>query len=98
PFEPIGGGAEATEPGEVVYRDAARVLTRRWNYRDGDATKIGAATREFVVMLESPSPAIDPAAVAAATEDLARRYRLCFRGTFTASTLRLSPTAREFEL
>ena len=82
----------------LAASEAARVLTRRWNHRDCDATKIGPATRDLVVMLESPSPAIDPAAVAAATEDLARRYRLCFRGTFTATTLRPSPTAREFEL
>lgn len=84
-FEPLGGGSETTDPGEVVYRDVgdiARVLTRRWNYRDADATKITEDTKQFVLMVESPSEAIPADRVAAACHDLADRYARCFEGSF----------------
>lgn len=90
-FEPLGGGSETTDAGEVVYRDGARVLTRRWNYRDADSTKITESTAQFVLMVESPSEAIPADRVAAACHDLADRYARCFEGSFDfyVHTLRL---------
>lgn len=40
PFVALGGEEELTNEGEVVYRDEERILTRRWNYRDGHHTRI----------------------------------------------------------
>lgn len=82
PFEPLGGGSESTEPGEIVYRDAERILTRRWNYRDCDKTKITPETRQFLLMIESPDSTVPLSLVSAACEDLAERYRRCFEGSF----------------
>jgi DNA/RNA-binding domain of Phe-tRNA-synthetase-like protein len=81
-FTPLGGGAEITEPGEVVYDDTVRVLTRRWNWRDADATKITAETRTFLLMLEAADPMITDAAVEMATTDLVNRYRATHSGQF----------------
>jgi DNA/RNA-binding domain of Phe-tRNA-synthetase-like protein len=81
-FEPLGGGSEATDAGEIVYRDGTRVLTRRWNYRDADSTKITESTAHFVLMVESPSETIPADRVAAACQDLADRYARCFEGSF----------------
>jgi DNA/RNA-binding domain of Phe-tRNA-synthetase-like protein len=98
-FEPLGGGdVEETFPGEVVYRDALRILTRRWNYRDCDATKITHGTRTFLLMIESPSELIPSETVEAAGYDLAARYGRCFDGRFQSSLLRLGRTPEPLEI
>jgi len=81
-FDPIGGGREVTEIGEVLYRDAAAVLTRRWNYRDCDRAKITEQTRRFILIVELPSDDSGGRTVAAAVEDLVGRYQSCFDGSF----------------
>jgi lysyl-tRNA synthetase class 2 len=43
---------EETYEGEPVYADEARVLTRRWNYRDCDETKITLETRNMVMFVD----------------------------------------------
>lgn len=59
PFVGIGSNApELTEAGEVVYSDDARVLTRNWNYRDADATKIERSSRRVALFVEAPYEAI----------------------------------------
>ncbi|WP_338864391.1 B3/B4 domain-containing protein [Myxococcus stipitatus] len=64
PFTPIGGAeAEQTSAGEVVYADDARVLTRRWNFRDCDHAKVEASSRDIILFVEAPSPTVT-------TEDL----------------------------
>lgn len=82
PFEPLGGGTEMTAPGEVVYRDASGVITRRWNYRDSERCKITDSTKSFMLVIEAPSQVIPPAAVEAAAQDLVRRFEECFNGRF----------------
>lgn len=57
-FIPIGGEPEPVAPGEVVYRDAAGVLTRRWNFRDCDRTKISEDSTEIALFVEAPTPQI----------------------------------------
>ncbi len=70
-FWPIGGSeAELVNSGEVVYKDMERVLTRRWNYRDCDATKITDDSRNIVLMLEAPSDKIPTEDLQLATDDL----------------------------
>ena len=53
-FAPLGGGIEYTLPNEIVYSDDVRVLTRIWNYKDSDYTKITENTKSFVLMTEAP--------------------------------------------
>lgn len=96
-FEPLGGGQEATEPGEIVYRDQQRVLTRRWNYRDCDATKITEHTTDFVLMIEAPGD-IEASRVEQACSDLAQRYERAFEGRFTPIVFEASKDSRALEI
>ena len=53
PFKPLGASStEDTYSGEVVYADESRILTRRWNYRDCDETKITLGTSRFVMFID----------------------------------------------
>jgi DNA/RNA-binding domain of Phe-tRNA-synthetase-like protein len=96
-FEPLGGGEERTEPGEVVYRDRERILTRRWNHRDAEATKIAAGTRRFLLFVEAVE-GIPATAVEEAIDDLGRRLEACFEGSFHGRTFRVMGEAREIEI
>jgi DNA/RNA-binding domain of Phe-tRNA-synthetase-like protein len=98
PFEPLGGGRELTTPGEVVYRNDGRIVTRRWNYRDCDATKITDSTRSMVLVIESPSDAISPQVVQLAADDLVRRYDHCFKGKFEATVLNIGRDSSRFSI
>ena len=97
PFEPLGGGQEATETGEIVYRDRQRVLTRRWNYRDCDATKITEHTTDFLLMIEAPE-GIEASLVEKACSDLARRYERAYEGRFTPLVFAASKESRQVEI
>ncbi len=97
PFEPLGDGEERTEPGEVVYRDRARILTRRWNHRDAEATKIAAGTRRILLFVEAVE-GIPASAIEEAIEDLARRLEACFEGRFRGRAFRVTSEAREIAL
>lgn len=90
-FEPLGGGEELTNPNEVIYRDDKRILTRRWNYRDCDATKITSDTNNFILMIESPSINIQDEAVEKAARDLVAKYDACFEGTFQYVLFKATP-------
>jgi DNA/RNA-binding domain of Phe-tRNA-synthetase-like protein len=49
-------GEEEYDPpkmGEVIYRDDFGVICRRWNWREGDRTKITKSTKNAVVVIES---------------------------------------------
>jgi len=90
PFEPLGGGLETTQERELVYRDDSRVLTRRWNFRDCDFTKVTATTTRFVLMLESAGTLIPDVEIEAATVDLRNRYERLWTGEFTSVVERLT--------
>jgi DNA/RNA-binding domain of Phe-tRNA-synthetase-like protein len=98
PFEPLGGGQEFTEAGEVVYRNDGRIVTRRWNYRDCEATKLTDSTKSMMLVIESPSEAISPAVIEAAADDLVRRYKECFQGKFEATVLRIGRGSTRFQI
>jgi DNA/RNA-binding domain of Phe-tRNA-synthetase-like protein len=52
-FTPLGSDkTELTYTGEIVYADDERVLTRRWNYRDCDETKLTKDTRNAVLFAD----------------------------------------------
>lgn len=54
-FTPLGepDTVEHPQPGEVVYADDRRVLTRHWNHRDAEATKVTPVTRDIIYVLET---------------------------------------------
>lgn len=69
-FTPLGvSKQEETYPGEAVYADDSRILTRRWNYRDCDETKITGDTVNLVMFIDA-SPEISPEKVQGALDDL----------------------------
>src|ERR1700728_3176260 len=70
-FTPLGepGSTENPHPGEVIYTDAAGVLTRHWNHRDADRTKVTAESRQIVFLLET----VDGAAFGTRLDDARRR-------------------------
>lgn len=81
-FTPLGpAAAEETYPGEVVYADDARILTRRWNYRDCEETKITVDTVN-VAMFVDGSPAIPKAVVRNALKDLEELLRVSCGGEY----------------
>lgn len=52
-FTPLGAkDTEETYQGEVVYADEARILTRRWNFRDCEETKITKKTKDLVMFAD----------------------------------------------
>ncbi len=57
-------------PGEVIYRDDAGTLCRRWNWKEADRTKLTPDTRHAVLVIEALPPAGE-AELAAALDDLA---------------------------
>jgi DNA/RNA-binding domain of Phe-tRNA-synthetase-like protein len=55
-FTPLGAAKqEETYPGEVVYSDDSSILTRRWNFRDCDETKITGDTVNLVLFIDASS-------------------------------------------
>ena len=69
-FIPLGASKqEETYSGEVVYADDGRILTRRWNYRDADETKITGETRNLVMFIDA-SPEIKLENVESALDEL----------------------------
>jgi len=61
-FTPLGepGTSESPNVGEVVYAQGDRVLTRHWNHRDADQTKVTQTSRNVVFILERISAAAVP--------------------------------------
>lgn len=53
-FVPLGEPEDAEQPkeGEVVYVQGNQVLTRSWNHRDSDQTKVTETSRNVVFILE----------------------------------------------
>ena len=82
PFVPLGKSAaeETTNEGEVVYADSERVLTRRWNYRDADATKITASSRNIVLMTEGALPEVTTEDVRGCADAIAENILLYCSG------------------
>jgi DNA/RNA-binding domain of Phe-tRNA-synthetase-like protein len=70
---PLGKPDERETPveGEVVYGDGSHVLTRHWNHRDADNTKVTAATRDVMLLLEGIASVIPPDVLTQAQRELA---------------------------
>lgn len=78
PYRELGTGiSDPPLPGEVIYADDHKVLCRRWCWRQGDESKITAASRSVVLNVHGLPPA-PRAEVEAATRELAELVpRLC---------------------
>lgn len=72
-FTPLGEPetVENPRPGEVVYTDAGGVLTRHWNHRDAERTKVTGESDRIVFLLETVEEGAFGAAVEAASTELA---------------------------
>jgi lysyl-tRNA synthetase class 2 len=58
-FLPLGGGEEESPvPGEVIYfdDDGGNVLCRRWNWRNGERTKIEVESKRLVINVDGLPP------------------------------------------
>jgi DNA/RNA-binding domain of Phe-tRNA-synthetase-like protein len=58
-FIPLGGGPEETPfPGEIIYYDDSSkdVMCRRWNWRNGEVTKITLDSKRIVINIDCLSP------------------------------------------
>lgn len=72
-FTPLGEPetVEHPDPGEVVYADTGGVLTRHWNHRDAERTKVTEVSDCIVFLLETVDEAAFGSAVEAAAIELA---------------------------
>ncbi|MFD3357741.1 B3/B4 domain-containing protein [Streptomyces fradiae] len=89
-FTPLGepGTVEHPRTGEVVYADAAGVLTRHWNHRDAHRTRVTGGSARVAFILETVEASRDGHLVEAAAEEL--RALLAPHSTATA-VHRLTP-------
>jgi DNA/RNA-binding domain of Phe-tRNA-synthetase-like protein len=62
------------KPGEVIYKDDLGAICRRWNWKEADRTKLTAATRNAVLVIEGLPP-VGRDLVAPAAEELAALVR-----------------------
>ncbi|MDH5696452.1 MAG: phenylalanine--tRNA ligase beta subunit-related protein, partial [Dehalococcoidia bacterium] len=57
PFTPLNSDViEYPAPGEVIYVDNNKVMCRRWNWRQGDQTKITPATTNVAINVDCLPP------------------------------------------
>ncbi len=79
-FLPLGGKEEEhPEPGEVIYFDdkTLNVMCRRWNWRNGDFSKITESTRRAVINLDGIGP-VSEELILKARDELAELFEsLC---------------------
>jgi DNA/RNA-binding domain of Phe-tRNA-synthetase-like protein len=73
------GEAEARppHPGEVIYKDAAGTLCRRWNWKEADRTKLTSETIGAFLVLEALPPATRGDLEGALADLLALVARFC---------------------
>jgi len=94
-FTPLGepGTVEHPHPGEVIYTDAAGVLTRHWNHRDAERTKVTRRSMHILFLLETTESAAFGSAVDTAAADLATRAATRSRRVSTQWLTPASPAA-----
>jgi DNA/RNA-binding domain of Phe-tRNA-synthetase-like protein len=82
-FQPLGSTeTEYTRPGEIVYADDEKVLTRYWNYRDCDLAKITTDSSEILLACEAALEDIDPNDLAGTLAEIVRCESLACRGEY----------------
>jgi DNA/RNA-binding domain of Phe-tRNA-synthetase-like protein len=73
------------------------VLTRRWNHRDSERTKIAAGTSRFLLFVEAVE-GIPEREVEQALADLERRLAACFEGRFRGRSFKVTRGNQEIAL
>ena len=76
-YTPLGkDDQDPPKKGEVIYRDDIGVICRRWNWREGDRTKITNETKNAIVVIESLAPIPEDLAKDALNElvELLKKY------------------------
>jgi DNA/RNA-binding domain of Phe-tRNA-synthetase-like protein len=76
--------ARAPKPGEVIYKDNAGAICRRWNWKEADRTKLTAATKHAFLVIEGLPP-VHRDLVSRAGEDLAALVRQHCAGQVTVT-------------
>jgi DNA/RNA-binding domain of Phe-tRNA-synthetase-like protein len=74
-FVPLGEPdiVEVPSPGEVIYAQGDEVLTRHWNHRDSESTKVTTSSTDVVFIVERVSAAaLSSPQMSAAQADLAK--------------------------
>jgi len=66
---------ELTKPGEVVYRDDERILTRCWNYKDCMHSQINNDTRQIALFVEAPSKNITNEMIIETAKDIEQNLK-----------------------
>jgi DNA/RNA-binding domain of Phe-tRNA-synthetase-like protein len=57
PFTPLNSDVvEYPPPGEVIYVDNSKVMCRRWNWRQGDQTKLSPDTTDVAINVDCLPP------------------------------------------
>ncbi|GAI13869.1 unnamed protein product, partial [marine sediment metagenome] len=77
PFTPLNSDViEYPAPGEVIYVDNSKVMCRRWNWRQGDQTKLSPATTNVAINIDCLPPVSKDEARAITKElaDLVREF------------------------
>jgi len=94
-FTPLGepDTTEHPRPGEVIYSDGTSVLTRHWNHRDAERTKVTQQSSHILFLLETTESAAFGPAVDAAAADLAARAATRSRQVSTQWLTPASPAA-----
>jgi DNA/RNA-binding domain of Phe-tRNA-synthetase-like protein len=87
--------ARPPHPGEVIYRDDVSAICRRWNWKEADRTRLTAATRDAVLVVEALPPA-SRGELEHALADLAERVTRFCGGE--AGTAILDAAIREADL
>ena len=83
PFTPLNSDViEYPAPGEVIYIDDSKVMCRRWNWRQGDQTKITPATTNIAINVDCLPP-VSPDEAKAITAELADLVKEFCRGEVT---------------
>jgi len=84
-FTPLGGGdIEHPERGEVIYHDGDhKIMCRRWNWRNGDQTKITTETQNMLINIDGLGEGIR-----SVVEEAAEEMALWFEYECGASTIR----------
>ena len=94
-FTPLGQPeeVEAVKEGEVIYADQSRVLTRHWNHRDCDQTKVTDQSRNVLFITERvSSTAVSNESMDDAQEVLANLLAPHAKGVFKTTLSKESPS------
>jgi DNA/RNA-binding domain of Phe-tRNA-synthetase-like protein len=87
--------ARAPHAGEIIYKDEAGAICRRWNWKEADRTKLTKETQNAFLVIETLPP-VTRATVETAIRELADLVRQYCGGT--VSTAFLDKDRREIEL